>query len=531
MPRPSAARRRPPTASRSRPAERHDLEPALPRDLGEGTVGDDERGPRDREHPLPRGLAVGGVAQRAAVADDRHASDPAQPARRAPVGADRTEVGEVDDLAARAADERARTRDAASATKPGRGRDRDPRAARAATAATRAAAARVAATVRAASIAAAPGRRAERSASPRSTPSTASSAGDRRELTERATVAARPAARRCAGAPSVPGPTAPGPATLARSRSASSVGGGAGCDSPARELQLRRTVACAAHVIAPIRDQGLRQPAPSSRDRAVAALTASRIAARRPCASSSRSPAAVVPPGDVTAARNASGPAGPCASNVAEPSSVCTTKLARDVARQADEHARFDHRFRHEEDVRRTGSRQAGDRVEHRLGDAHHDADRAEQSFGEVEVLGGRRRTARRSPTRRYRRARACSASRARPADRERALRSCAIVTPAAIESTSVSAPQRGQRDLERRCNVARLHRDDHDVGVGHRPRRARHDAHLRELVLERAATFAVDLGDRQRRRLPNHLRADRRRAPRPSFRHRATQRVTSTRG
>jgi hypothetical protein len=62
--------------------------------------------------------------------------------------------------------------------------------------------------------------------------------------------------------------------------------------------------------------------APSSRDRRVAAATASRIAARRPRASSSRSPAAVVPPGEVTAARNASGPESSRASSVAEPSRV-----------------------------------------------------------------------------------------------------------------------------------------------------------------------------------------------------------------
>ena len=58
---------------------------------------------------------------------------------------------------------------------------------------------------------------------------------------------------------------------------------------------------------------------PSSRDRSVAASTAARNAARTPCSSRTCSPAAVVPPGDVTAARSASGPSVPSPSSVAEP--------------------------------------------------------------------------------------------------------------------------------------------------------------------------------------------------------------------
>jgi len=57
-------------------------------------------------------------------------------------------------------------------------------------------------------------------------------------------------------------------------------------------------------------------------------VTASSIAARSRADSSSRSPAAVVPPGDVTAARNAAGPSSLWASNVAEPSSVCSTSFS-----------------------------------------------------------------------------------------------------------------------------------------------------------------------------------------------------------
>ena len=60
---------------------------------------------------------------------------------------------------------------------------------------------------------------------------------------------------------------------------------------------------------------------------AVAAATASRNAARRPAASSSRSPAAVVPPGDVTAARSASGPSR--SGRAAWPSRAASARRAR----------------------------------------------------------------------------------------------------------------------------------------------------------------------------------------------------------
>jgi hypothetical protein len=65
-----------------------------------------------------------------------------------------------------------------------------------------------------------------------------------------------------------------------------------------------------------------RGQAPSSRERSVAAVTASKNAARTPRRSSSRSPAAVVPPGEVTAARSPVGVAPPCTNSRADPSSV-----------------------------------------------------------------------------------------------------------------------------------------------------------------------------------------------------------------
>ena len=68
---------------------------------------------------------------------------------------------------------------------------------------------------------------------------------------------------------------------------------------PNVRLEVGRTVARLAHPASVY--------SPSSRERRVAALTASRIAARIRADSSSRSPAAVVPPGEVTASRNVAG--------------------------------------------------------------------------------------------------------------------------------------------------------------------------------------------------------------------------------
>ena len=439
-----------------------------------------------------RRLAVTRVAQRAAVADDRDAADPPQPARRPAVGTDRTEIGEVDQLAAPCSHQPGEREVQREQRRRRRGRDRHARAARRDFDHPRHGG---------------PGRgdRArgvDRSRGVGRTECRGDGApdvgerepGHRSELAERAPVARRQALDR---APQL---------GRARSRAA-----GARDLRPLDQLlerRRRRAGAMSARsssfggrlrprlTSAPVRAS--RQPAPSSRDRRVAALTASRIAARRPCASSSRSPAAVVPPGDVTAARSASGPDGSWASSVAEPSRVWTTSLLA-TSRETDEHAGFDHRLGDEEDVRRTGAGQAGDRVEHRFGDAHDDPDGSEQALREIEMLGAGVAAARDRRRAEADERRACSASPARPADRARAASRVAIVTPAAIDSTSVSGAERGQRGLERRCDVARLHRDDDDVGVGHRPRRARHDTHLRELLLERDPPLAVDLRDRQR--------------------------------
>ena len=73
--------------------------------------------------------------------------------------------------------------------------------------------------------------------------------------------------------------------------------------------------------------------------------TASRNAARTPCASSTASPAAVVPPGEVTAARSDSGVVVAVAEQGRRAEQRLAHQLLAGVARQPDEHARFDHRL------------------------------------------------------------------------------------------------------------------------------------------------------------------------------------------
>src|SRR5436309_3066401 len=74
------------------------------------------------------------------------------------------------------------------------------------------------------------------------------------------------------------------------------------------------------------RRQRQNQLPPNSLDRFVAAVTASRNAERTALASRAASPAAVVPPGEVTAARRASAPSGPWARRVADPRRVWVTR-------------------------------------------------------------------------------------------------------------------------------------------------------------------------------------------------------------
>ena len=73
------------------------------------------------------------------------------------------------------------------------------------------------------------------------------------------------------------------------------------------------------------------------------------------------------------------------------------------------------------------------------------------------------------------------------------------MVTPAAIDSTSAPSGSTSAQAVERGDRVGRLHRHHEHLGVGRRPRRARHDPDAREAALERVAAIGVDLGDRER--------------------------------
>ena len=100
-------------------------------------------------------------------------------------------------------------------------------------------------------------------------------------------------------------------------------------------------------------------------ERSVAALTASRTAARTPCGLQGRSPAAVVPPGEVTAARSASGASSPIGEEAGRPRRIVRARGRAATSRgQTGEHAGLDQRLGDEEHVRRTRAGEAGDGVE-----------------------------------------------------------------------------------------------------------------------------------------------------------------------
>ena len=100
-----------------------------------------------------------------------------------------------------------------------------------------------------------------------------------------------------------------------------------------------------------------------------------------------------------------------------------------------------------------------------------------------------------RSRTRRARRAPACSASPARPGGRARSLR--ASRSSRRRRSTARARARAAQASAASSVagDVAGLHRDHDDVGVGDRPGRARHHSHLGEPLLEVATAVGVDLG------------------------------------
>ena len=103
-----------------------------------------------------------------------------------------------------------------------------------------------------------------------------------------------------------------------------------------------------------------------------------------------------------------------------------------------------------EEHVRRSRARQPGDGVELRLRHADDGADRTQHTFGELEIASRSTCARPRSRLHPSRRARRCWAWPARPAARRHAASSAAIVTPAAIDSTSASLGQDLGRSFER---------------------------------------------------------------------------------
>ena len=120
-----------------------------------------------------------------------------------------------------------------------------------------------------------------------------------------------------------------------------------------------------------------RRRCPSSRLRAVAAATASRRAARTPCCSRTRSPAAVVPPGEVTAARSASAPSSDVGQQGGGAEQRLDAERLADVAGQA-RRARRPRSAPRPRGTRRPGPEpdRPGDRVEQRLLHAHHECRR-----------------------------------------------------------------------------------------------------------------------------------------------------------
>ena len=98
-------------------------------------------------------------------------------------------------------------------------------------------------------------------------------------------------------------------------------------------------------------------------------------------------PAAVVPPGEVTIARRASGPSSDSASRVAEPRSVCTTSVVATSGGRPLRDARLDQRLHDEEHVGRSRAGQTRHCVEQTFGHPHDFADGTEDRLGPGEIV------------------------------------------------------------------------------------------------------------------------------------------------
>ena len=130
----------------------------------------------------------------------------------------------------------------------------------------------------------------------------------------------------------------------------------------------------------------------SWRERSVAAATAAVMATRTPRSSSTRRPASVVPPGEVTASRRLSGVSPDSTRSRAAPARVSVARSAAHLGGQPHRHARLDEGLDHQEHVGRPRARQPGHGVERRLGQPDDVADRGEELLGPGQVGLGRPR-------------------------------------------------------------------------------------------------------------------------------------------
>ena len=234
-------------------------------------------------------------------------------------------------------------------------------------------------------------------------------------------------------------------------------------------------------------------------------------------ARAARSPAAVVPPGEVTAARSSAGRVAGLGEQPGRAEQGLDGERLGHVAGQADEHAGVDERLGHEEHVGRTRARQPGDRVEQlspapgppRRPRRGSPSAQSRSSSPAARAGGDGARPRRPAP--------ACSAWPARPRRRraERAPRALAVGTPAAIDRTRPT-PAVGERPAgDRRRRPASRPRPRRPPG----PTSAA-TTHTGDGVAEgRSSRRRTPRRRRCPTARPSRPRADRRRALRPSGR------------
>ncbi len=131
---------------------------------------------------------------------------------------------------------------------------------------------------------------------------------------------------------------------------------------------------------------------PSCLERSVAAATASMNADRTALNSRVRNAAAVVPPGEVTAARSSPGSSPGLRHHPGRAEHGVHHQSLAHVAGEAGGHPALDHGLGHQVDVGRARTGHPGHRVEVALGQPDHRPHRSEDPLGPVEI--GRRRRA-----------------------------------------------------------------------------------------------------------------------------------------